>query len=290
MPTPSSYTSLIEKKNAELKQKAQTIFAGFLSAGLFVTLLLMLWYLGSPLGASTSQTLTGLFATDSVQSWWYITRAAGLTAYFLLWFSNAWGLALSTKILQPILEHIFTYDFHEFLSLLGLGFVLLHVIVLLFDKFLPFNILQILIPFTESYRPLWVGLGIISFYLFLLVTVTFYIRQQIGQKAFRVIHVFSLVGYLGVTLHGLFAGTDSALPITQILYGGSFLILLFLTVFWIVMNRLNQPKPEPAPVAPVKKPQARTPAYSGSYQTIKRNLPANSNSGRGSANKSKRRK
>jgi predicted ferric reductase len=274
----SSYPSLIEKKNAELKQKARTIFMGFFSGGLFVTLLLMLWYLGSPLGATTSRTLTGLFA---------ITRAAGLTAYFLLWFSNAWGLALSTKILQPVLEHIFTYDFHEFLSLLGLGFVLLHVIVLLFDKFLPFNILQILIPFTGSYRPLWVGLGIIGFYLFLLVTVTFYIRQQIGQKAFRAIHVLSLAGYLSVTLHGLFAGTDSALPITQILYGGSFLIILFLTVFWIVMNRLNQPKPEPVPV---KKPELRKPAYSGSYQNVKRGTAVNSNAGKQDAHRSSRRR
>jgi predicted ferric reductase len=81
-----------------------------------------------------------------------------------------------------------------------------------------------------------VGLGIISFYLLLLVTFTFYIRQRIGAKAFRSIHILSLVSYLGTTLHGLFAGTDSALPITMLIYAGTFLIVVFLTVYWLIMR------------------------------------------------------
>jgi predicted ferric reductase len=279
----STYPALAEKKAAELRTMLKAVFMIMLAGVLFVILLLMIWFLNSSLGAPVSKSLAALFATDSVQAWWYITRASGLTAYFLLWLSMAWGLALATKILQPVLEHLFTFDFHEYLSLLGLGFVGLHVIVLLFDKFLPFNLIQLLIPFTGTYRPLWVGLGIIGFYLFLLVTVTFYIRQRIGQKLFRAIHVFSLLGYLGVTLHGLFAGTDSALAVTKILYGGSFLVIVFLTVFWFVMREADSPKPVPAPV-PVKKLGHRTtPAYSGSYQSIKRNNPSSSNSGRGSA-------
>jgi len=142
--------------------------------------------LGQSLGsASFAQSLQSLFAMDSVQIWWYVTRAAGLTGYFLIWLSMVWGFAIPSKIFQPILEGIFTYDFHEHLSLLGLGFVILHVVVLMFDKYLPYNIIQILIPFTGTYRPLWVGIGIISFYLLLLVTFTFYLRQQIGSKAFR---------------------------------------------------------------------------------------------------------
>lgn len=283
----SSHPALAEKKAADLRNMLKTVFMLFLAGGLFVTLLLMLWFLSTPLGAPAANSLKSLLAIDSVQAWWYITRAAGLTAYFLLWLSMAWGLALSTKILSPVLEHLFTFDFHEYLSLLGLGFVFLHVIVLLFDKFLPFSLLQILVPFIDTYRPLWVGLGIIGFYLFLLVTVTFYIRQRIGQKAFRAIHVFSLLGYLGTTLHGLFAGTDSALTITKVLYGSSFLVILFLTVFWFVMNRLNQPQPAPEPV---KKPQLRTPAYSGPYQNIQRGASSNSNGSKGASKKSKRRR
>ena len=197
--------------------------------------------LGSSVGGGAiARQLSGLLSLDSVQVWWYVTRAAGLTGYFLIWLSMVWGFAIPSKIFQPILEGIFSYDFHEHLSLLGLGFIVLHVIVLMFDKYLPFNLLQILIPFTDTYRPLWVGLGIISFYLMLLITMTFYLRAQIGSRAFRSIHLLSLVGYLGATAHGLFAGTDSALPITKFLYAGTFLVVIFFTVYWLAMRLLGK--------------------------------------------------
>ena len=209
----------------------------------FTGMLALLWFYQTPAGSSLAQSLQSLFAMDTVQAWWYVTRAAGLTSYLLLWLSMVWGLAISTKFFHPAVDGTYSYDFHEFLSLLGLGFVLLHVIVLMFDKFLPFSIWQIMIPFIDTYRPLWVGFGIIGFYLSLLVTVTFYMRKIIGSKAFRKIHVLSLAGYLGATLHGLFAGTDSALPVAKFLYGGTFLVIIFLTIYWLVMSKLNKREP-----------------------------------------------
>ncbi len=200
----------------------------------------MLWLSQASGGKSASGLLASLFGMDTVQSWWYVTRAAGLTSYFLLWLSMIWGMGISTKIFHPAVEGTYSYDFHEFLSLLGLGFVVLHVVVLMLDKYLPFTILQILVPFVDSYRPIWVGLGIIGFYIFLLVTVTFYLRPVIGVQAFRAIHVLSLAGYVGATLHGLYAGTDSALAVTKVLYVGTALVVVFLTVYWLVMSALTK--------------------------------------------------
>jgi predicted ferric reductase len=210
-----------------------------LVGSVFIGMIALLWFYQTPTGSSMAQALQSLFAMNTVQAWWYVTRAAGLTSYLLLWLSMVWGLAISTKFFHPAVDGSYSYDFHEFLSLLGLGFVLLHVTVLMFDQFLPFSIWQILIPFVDTYRPFWVGLGIIGFYLSLLVTVTFYLRKIIGSQAFRKIHVLSLAGYLGATLHGLFAGTDSALPVAKLLYGGTFLVIIFLTVYWLVMGGLN---------------------------------------------------
>lgn len=211
-----------------------------LVGGLFAGMLAMLWLSQTPSGAAVVAPLQSLFAMDTVQAWWYITRAAGLTGYFLLWLSMVWGMAISTKFFHPAVEGTFSYDFHEYLSLLGLGFIVLHITVLMLDQFLRFSIWQVMIPFIDTYRPFWTGLGIIGFYIFLLVTVTFYMRKTIGTQAFRSIHVLSLVGYLGATAHGLFAGTDSALAVTKVLYGGTFLIVLFLTIYWVTMNSLNK--------------------------------------------------
>lgn len=184
---------------------------------------------------SLINSLSNLFAIDSLQFWWYLTRAAGLMGYFLMWLSTAWGLAVSTKILDPIIERAYAYDFHEYLSWLGLAFVATHVIVLMADKYLPYSLWQVMIPFLSPYRPLWVGIGTIAFYLSLLVTITFYLKKKIGMAAFRKIHYLSLVSYIGATLHGLYAGTDSVLPIANLLYKGTFLVTLFLIVYWIIL-------------------------------------------------------
>ncbi len=182
-----------------------------------------------------SNWLSGLFAVDSVQFWWYVTRAAGLMGYFLIWLSTIWGLVVSSKILDKFVERAFTYDFHEFLSWLGLAFIGVHVSVLMVDKYLPYSIWQVLIPFLSPYRPLWVGLGVIAFYLSLLVTITFYLKSRIGASAFRKIHYLSFIAYFGSTLHGIYAGTDSVLPMANLLYKGTLLITLFLTAYWLIM-------------------------------------------------------
>jgi len=188
--------------------------------------------------------ISNLFAMDSLQFWWYLTRAAGLMGYFLMWLSTAWGLVVSTKILDPILERAYAYDFHEYLSWLGLAFVATHVIVLMADKYLPYNLWQVMIPFLSPYRPLWVGIGTIAFYLSLLVTITFYLKKKIGMVAFRKIHYLSLVSYFGATLHGLYAGTDSVLPIANLLYKGTFLVTLFLTAYMIILMYFRRQEEE----------------------------------------------
>jgi predicted ferric reductase len=188
----------------------------------------------TPAGQTLGSYLRFLFALDSVQIWWYVTRASGIIAYLLLWFSTILGLAVTSKYLDGMLDRLFTYDFHEFISLLSVGFTLVHVIVLMLDQFMPYSLTQILVPFISPYRPFWVGVGVIAFYIILLVTITFYLRNKIGTRAFRTIHVVSLAGYLGVTLHGYYSGTDTALPSMQILYKVSGLAVLFLTIYWLV--------------------------------------------------------
>lgn len=189
-----------------------------------------------PVGQALSSSLAWLFAANTTHTTWYITRAAGWIAYFLLWFSMVWGLVIPTKFFEKFLSPTFAVDFHEYLSLLAIGFVILHVTVLLFDQYLPFTLAQILVPFMSTYRPFWVGLGVIGAYLSGLVTVTFYLRKRIGQNKFKSIHTLSVFGYLGVILHAFFSGSDSSLPIAQLIYLSSFLVVVFMTAYWLLVR------------------------------------------------------
>jgi len=212
----------------------------------------------TPAGQAVLSYINNLFALNSVQTMWYITRASGLVAYLLLWLSTAWGLAVDSKIMDFALHRTFTYDFHQYISLFSLGFLALHMVVLLFDGFMPYSILQILLPFISPYRPFWIGIGVIGMYLMVLVTVTFYMKNQIGVKAFRAIHLLSLLGYLGGLVHSFFSGTDSSLPAAQIMYAGTFLATVFLFVHWLVL-RMNNRRPSPAQnSAPIQSPVKST--------------------------------
>ena len=208
-------------------------------AAIGVLLLGSLWLHSaeSPLKAA----LAGLFALNSDQVMWYITRSAGMIAYLLLWFSTVWGLLIPSKLFGEVLSGDFTFDFHKSISLLALGFLGLHIVVLTADRYLPFSVTQLLVPFLSPYRPLWVGVGIIAFYMLLLVTITFYLRKQIGMKTFRYIHYTSLAAYLGALIHALLSGTDSSLPVVILLYVSTSAVVVFLTVYWLAKVWVNHP-------------------------------------------------
>ncbi len=188
----------------------------------------------SSLGLAIQNLLNWLLGANTVQAMWYVTRSAGFASYFLLWLSTALGLAIPTKLFDKLLPRAATFDFHQFISLLAIGFIALHVGVLMADQYLPFNLAQILVPFIAPYRPVWVGIGVFSFYLTLLVTITFYIRSRIGMKAFKTIHYFSLVSYFGVVIHSFMSGTDSSVPAVQWMYIATSLVVAALTGYWIV--------------------------------------------------------
>jgi methionine sulfoxide reductase heme-binding subunit len=208
----------------------------------------ILSFSNSPLGLAVQNVMNWLLAANSVQAMWYVTRSAGFASYLLLWLSTALGLAIPTKLFDRLMPRAATFDFHQFISLLAIGFILLHVGVLMVDRYLPYTLAQILVPFISPYRPVWVGIGVFSFYLTLLVTITFYIRSRIGMKAFKTIHYFSLVSYLGVVIHSFVSGTDSSLPAVQIMYISTFLVVVFFTAYWIINGvRQSKRKSMPAP-------------------------------------------
>ncbi|HND48057.1 MAG TPA: ferric reductase-like transmembrane domain-containing protein [Anaerolineales bacterium] len=195
--------------------------------------------------ALQTQTVKDFFALDSVHIWWYVTRAAGLMGYLLFWLSTVWGFAISSKIFDSFLERMFTFDFHEHLSLLSLGFLGLHVAVLLIEKVEPLSLTEVLVPFVSTYRPFWTGIGIITFYLTVLVTVTFYIRKWISMKTFRVIHYLSVAAYFGALLHSVYAGTDTSLTWVQWMYGGTTLITVFFMVYWAALLWMRKEEKRP---------------------------------------------
>ncbi len=186
--------------------------------------------------ALVSQEVNQLFKLNTVEAMWYVTRAAGLVAYILLWLSMVWGLLISSRMIDPAVQRGSSFDFHQVLSWLSIVFIVVHMIVLLFDAYMPYTLAQILIPFTSAYRSVWVGVGVIAFYLAVLVSVTFYMMRWIGRKTFRIIHYLSLLSFIGSALHGLFAGSDSVFGSVQAMYVFTALSVVFLVAYRVAVS------------------------------------------------------
>src|SRR5512141_2105830 len=185
---------------------------------------------------------TSLTGTDP-KVFWYLSRATAFVALTILWISMALGLGLTNKMARLWPGAPASFAIHEYVSLLGLAFAAFHALVLLGDHYINFTVAQIFMPFsTSGYRPTWVGIGQIGFYVWLIVALSFYVRSSIGQKAWRVIHYLSFAMYMMGLIHGLFSGTDSSASWAGWYYwisGGSLLFLFIHRMMNTITEKLT---------------------------------------------------
>jgi sulfoxide reductase heme-binding subunit YedZ len=91
---------------------------------------------------------------------WITSRAAGGAALILASAAVAVGLMMSAKRQNGNKRDL--RAIHETLSLTTLAMVAVHGLALLGDSYLNPGLAGIAIPFVDSYRPLWTGLGIVG--------------------------------------------------------------------------------------------------------------------------------
>ncbi len=193
--------------------------------------------------------LTHSLIGQSPKAYWYLSRGAAFAALGLLWVSMMLGLLITNKIARSWPGAPAAFAFHEYVSLLGLAFAMFHALILLGDRYINYQWVQVLMPFgSVNYHPIWVGLGQIGLYVWAIISASFYVRKGIGPKTWKLIHYASFFNFLIAIIHGIASGTDTALPWAQGIYwflGGSF---LFLTVYRIVVSLT----PQRPPVMPSK--------------------------------------
>jgi len=179
--------------------------------------------------------LSGSLGGNSPQAFWFLSRSSAAVAYALLWLSMVFGLLISNKLVRLWQGGPFTFDLHQYASLLGLAFALFHSLILMGDQYIHFGLRQVLIPFSSAeYRPTWVGLGQLAFYMMAAVALSFYVRGRIGNRSWRLIHYFSFAAYLLALGHGIFSGSDSGTVWASYLYWVSGGVFLFLFIYRVL--------------------------------------------------------
>ena len=162
---------------------------------------------------------------------WYLTRATAVSAYVVLSLSAMLGMLRGVARSSGERLSWITDELHQTLATIFFGLVLLHLITLIYDPYLPFSIANILLPVNEPYQPFGVDLGVLALYTLVVVLFSSWIRRAIPYRYWRGLHYASFATFALVTLHGLLAGSDASQPWMRAIYAGAggavgFLVLM----------------------------------------------------------------
>ena len=140
--------------------------------------------------------------------WWDYTRASANVAWVLILFTILWGVLLTTRVLRGMDRPAWLRDLHQWLGGLTVFFSLVHMLTLIPDKYVHFQWINLIVPFTNSYKPLAVSLGVLGFWTLLAIETTSLLMKKMSRETWRRIHMLSYPLYGIIVVHSLTAGSD----------------------------------------------------------------------------------
>jgi hypothetical protein len=144
-----------------------------------------------------------------VTFYWYVTRGTGAVALLLLTLGLVLGVMGPIRFQTPRLRRFVVSGLHRNMTLLAVVFVVVHVVTTIVDGYAPIGLRDVFVPFVSRYRPLWLGLGAISFDLVLALVATSLLRNHIGLRTWRAVHWLAYASWPVALLHSLGTGSDA---------------------------------------------------------------------------------
>ena len=174
----------------------------------------------------------------STRALWYLTRATGLVSLALLTVSVVLGITEAVRWAHPRWPRFITAGLHKNVSLLVTAFLAVHIVTAVADSFAPIRWLDVIMPFTSAYRPVWVGLGAVAFDLLVALIVTSLLRPRLGYRAWRAVHWAAYACWPVALVHGLGTGSDTRVGWALALQAGS-LAMVVVAVGWRLTTGSN---------------------------------------------------
>ena len=177
---------------------------------------------------------------------WYVARGTGTVALVMLTLAVLLGVLNRSGRRFPGLPRFAVADLHRTASLTAVVLGGVHLVSLWLDPYAALRVVNLVVPFTSSYRPLYVGLGTLAVDLLAVVTITSLLRFRLGQRAFRTVH-WAVYGLWAMAVgHGLGAGTDGGTQWFRWLTVGC-VAAVAVAVTWRVRPRVQQRHQERVP-------------------------------------------
>lgn len=142
-------------------------------------------------------------------SLWYLARATGAVTLVLLTLTVALGIANQQRWAPRRTPRFVVLHLHRSVSLLVLVLLGIHVAASVVDGYVQIRLVDAVVPFVSAYHPFWLGLGTLAFDLLIALVVTSVLRDRIGVRAWRAVHLSAYACWPVAAVHGLGIGTDA---------------------------------------------------------------------------------
>jgi Ferric reductase like transmembrane component len=152
--------------------------------------------------------MTLVLGTLGPSVYWYLTRSTGVVSLLLLTLTVVLGVIDVRRWSTPAWPRFVLDSLHRSVSMLVLVFLGLHIVTAALDSFAPIALIDAVLPFIGSYRPVWLGLGAVAFDLLLAIAITSLMRERLGHRAWRITHWLAYACWPIALLHGLGTGSD----------------------------------------------------------------------------------
>lgn len=169
---------------------------------------------------------------------WILARVAGLSAFAALSISLLSGLSLRTGVLDWLGSNRALRSLHEYTTLLWMPLGGLHIVALLLDQTSRVRPVDVIVPFLMPYGTLAIGLGTITFEVFLLVAITGLLKRRMNSQAWQWVHRLSYVAFGLLFVHALLGGSDFGDPAVSALAWSTAGLLAVITAARVIWGRL----------------------------------------------------
>jgi sulfoxide reductase heme-binding subunit YedZ len=140
---------------------------------------------------------------------WYATRGAGAVSLLLLTAVVVLGIATMTRRESQVWPRFLSFRMHGNITWLALVFLSLHVVTAVADPFAHLGWRDAVIPFASRYRPLWLGVGVVSAELIAALVVTSVLRSRLKYRSWRLVHWIAYACWPMALLHSSGTGSDA---------------------------------------------------------------------------------
>jgi len=139
---------------------------------------------------------------------WYLMRGSGLVALVLLSVTVALGVVGVKRWGSTRWPRIVTAGLHRTVSLLAVCFLAVHIVTAVLDGWIGLSWFGAIIPFQSTYRPIWVGMGALTFDLLIAVMATSLLRRHLSHRTWRLVHWTTWLMWPLALVHALGSGSD----------------------------------------------------------------------------------